>query len=115
MAGYSGLWKDCGFLSGSPPCLVVPYEGLGLVCLGGLRHLDIRRDLKFDRTSLDVSVVSPKDALMKLMTYSENFPHSLRSEILGLTGSIWNLTQFGSTVLASGVRHTWRRALCSAG
>jgi hypothetical protein len=87
-------------LDGSPPCLVVPYEGIGLVCLGGVRNVDVRRDLKFDRTNLDVSVVGPKDALMTLMTYSENFPQRVRSDILGLTGNIWNLTQFGSTVLA---------------
>lgn len=100
MPGYSALWKDSGFLKGAPPCLVVPYEGLSLVCLGGVRDLDTRRDLKFDRSNLDVGVVSPKQALMTLMTYSENFPGSERSEILGLTGSIWNLTRFGSTVLS---------------
>jgi hypothetical protein len=100
MPAYSAIWKDCGFLGSTPPCLVVPYEGLGLVCLGGVRNVDVRRDLKFDRTSLDVSVVSPKEALMTLMIYSENFPQSVRSEILALTGSIWNLSQFGSTVLS---------------
>jgi hypothetical protein len=100
MPGYSALLKDCGFLSATPPCLVVPYEGIGLVCLGGVRNLDVRRDLKFDRSSLDVSVVSAKAAPMQLMIYSENFPQSVRSQILVLTGEIQILTQFGSTVLA---------------
>jgi hypothetical protein len=100
MPGYSALLKDCGFLYATPPCLVVPYEGVGLVCLGGVRNVDVRRDLKFDRVSLDVSVVGPKAALRALMTYSENFPHNMRSEILALAGNIWHLSQYGSTVLS---------------
>jgi hypothetical protein len=100
MPAYSALLKDCGFFYTTPPCLVVPYEGIGLVCLGGVRNPDLRRDLKFDRTSLDVSVVSAKAALMKLMIYSDNFPHNMRGEILALAGYIWQLAQFGTMVLS---------------
>ena len=33
MANFTAVWKDCGFLKGSPPFLVVPKAGIGLVYL----------------------------------------------------------------------------------
>ncbi len=100
MAGFSAIWKDCGFLTDTPPCLVVPYEGLSLVVLGGVRSLDVRRDLKFDRTNLTVEALRGSEVMMQLMIYSENFPRSVRNEVLSLAAGLHNIMQFGGSVLA---------------
>ena len=89
-ANYSAIWKDCG-ASATPPCLVVPYEGLGLVRLNGARPFDVNRDLKFDRTSLTVKVVTPADVLKTLMIYADNFPRAVHDEVLALGSTILNL------------------------
>lgn len=99
-ANYSAIWKECGFLGSTPPCLVVPYEGLSLVCLNGVRPFDVNRDLKFDRTNLTVKVVTPASVLNQLMTYAENFPQNMSNQILALGGNVRNLIQYGSTVLS---------------
>lgn len=99
-ANYSAIWKDCGFLNSAPPCLVVPYEGLSLVCLNGVRPLDVNRDLKFDRTNLTVKVVAQAGLLNQFMIYAENFPQTVRDEVLALSSKALNLIQFGSTLLS---------------
>ena len=99
-ANYSAIWKDCGFLGSTPPCLVVPYEGLSLVCLNGVRPFDVNRDLNFDRTNLTVKVVTPASVLNQLMTCAENFPQSVSDQILALGGNVRNLIQYGSPVLS---------------
>lgn len=99
-ANYSAIWKDCGFLNSAPPCLVVPYEGLSLVCLNGVRPFDVNRNLKFDRTNLTVKVVTRTDLLKQLMTYADNFPQTVRNEVMALSSQALNLIQFGSTLLS---------------
>jgi hypothetical protein len=99
-ANYSAVWKDCGFFGSTPPCLIVPYEGLALVCLNGARPFDVNRDLRFDRTNLTVEVVSPAGVLNRLMIYADNFPQAVRSDVLALGSRLLNVIQFGSTVLS---------------
>lgn len=99
-AHYSAIGKDGGFFNSAPPGLVVPYEGLSLVWLNGVRPFDINRDLKFDRTNLTVKGVTPADLLNRFMIYAENFPQTLRNEVLALSSQARNLIQSGSTLLS---------------
>jgi hypothetical protein len=98
-ASFSAVWKDCGFLEATPPFLVIPSEGIGLVYLNGVRSLNMVDDLKFDRTNLTVTAVNASDISRQLMLYSQNFPLRVRTDVLGLAGSIRNLTHFGRAVL----------------
>jgi hypothetical protein len=100
---YSAIWKDFGFLSATnsaSPYLIVPYKGFSLVCLNGVRPFDVNRDLKFDRTNLTAKVVASADVLRRLMIYAENFPRTVRNEVLALGSTALNLIQSGSTLLS---------------
>ena len=100
MTSFSAIWKDAGVLHGPPPFAVVPWDGIGLVYLNGVRSLDVRRDLKYDRASLDVEVVKPSEVTRHLMTYAQNFPSAAFEDILALVGDIRNSVQFNSTLLS---------------
>jgi hypothetical protein len=78
----------------------LPGEGIALVVLGGVKSVDVRRDLKFDRTNLTVDALHPSEVMKKLMICSENFPLSVRNEVLSLTGGLQNIMQFGGSVLS---------------
>jgi hypothetical protein len=99
MVNFSSVWKDSGFLEASPPFLVIPYDGIGLVYLNGVRSLNIVDDLKFDRTNLSVTEVNANDIARYLMLYSQNFPLKVRTDVSGLAGSIRNVTHFGRAAL----------------
>lgn len=98
MTGFSAIWKDSGFLKATPPFLVVPYEGVALVYLNGVRNLDVRRDLKFD-VSLTVTPVTQGNMMIKLMEYAENFPARLQPDIMARASDIRTALQFSSSVL----------------
>ena len=93
---FTPVWKDCGMLGEGPQLLVVPYEGIGLVYINGLRTPDPRHDLKFDSSDLTVSIVKPGEVSRALMSYSENFPARLRGGVQALFGGVMNSLQFGS-------------------
>lgn len=99
---FSAVQPDGGdFLSGNPAFLVVPYEGTGLVFLDGVRTIDVRRDLHFDRSDLTVTPVRSAGIFPNLMTYSQNFPQRMRDTVLGLAMGIGDRLFFGKTVLLS--------------
>jgi Matrixin len=99
---FSAVQPDGGdFLAGDPPFLVLPYEGIGLVFLDGVKSVDVRRDLHFDRSSLTVTPVRSSEIFANLMSYSQNFPQRLRDTVLALAGGIADRLFFGKTVLLS--------------
>ncbi len=74
MVNFSAIWKDSGFLEATPPFLVIPYDGIGLAYLNGVRSLNMVDDLKFDRTNLSVTAVNANDISMYLVQYSQKLP-----------------------------------------
>jgi hypothetical protein len=104
MAHFSEICKDSGFLDSTPPFLVIPDDGIGLVFLIGVKALNVRLDLKFDRTNLSVTVVNNSDLHRYLMRYSENFPANahMLSDILALAGPIRTRmhSPYGSVLLS---------------
>jgi hypothetical protein len=100
MPNFAAVWKDSGFSASVPPFLVVPYEGINLVYLNGVRSFDLKRDLKFSEGHLTVKAVGPGEISRALMTYSENFPSTLRSDVLALGGGMLNTIRFGSVLLS---------------
>jgi Matrixin len=107
-ANFSAVWKDCGFLAGTPPFLVIPREGIGLVYLNGVRSLDVNRNLKFDGGSLAVRPVSPSDLQRNLLRYARNFPSDALGDVLSLSIGMQNTIRFGSTLLAVEARVSGR-------
>jgi len=99
MASFLEVYKDSGFVKSTPPFLVVPYEGIGLVYLHGPKTLDVSRDLKFDRGNLSVDIVK-HDLQMRFMVYAENFPVRTKEEILAETSSALTSMQSGTFILA---------------
>jgi hypothetical protein len=99
---FSPVQPDGGdFLAGDPAFLVLPYEGIGLVFLDGVKSVDVRRDLHFDRSSLTVTPVRSSAIFANLMSYSQNFPQRMRDTVLALAVGITDRLFFGKTVLLS--------------
>ena len=106
MAHFSEILKDSGLLDSTPPFLVIPDQGIGLVFLIGVKALSVRHDLKFDRTNLSVTVVNSSDLHGYLMEYSNNFPSNPRmmSDILALAGPPPNSHELALRFRAAGDR-----------
>jgi len=100
MANFAAVWRDSGFSTTVPPFLLVPYEGVSLVYLNGARSFNIQRDLKFPTENLTVKAVNPAEITRTLMTYSENFPSTLRNDVLALVVGMRNTILFGSVLLS---------------
>lgn len=100
MTSFSAIWKDAGVLRATPPFLVVPWDGIGLVYLNGVRSHDVRHHLTYDRHKLDVEVVAPSTVSRHLMTFAQNFPAREFGAVLGLVGGVRNSMQFGSALLS---------------
>ena len=93
---FSAVQQDAGdFLSGDPAFLVLPYEGIGLAFLDGVRSVDVRRDLQFDRNSLHVTPVRSTEVSPLLMSYSQNFPYRMRDAVRALGIGIGDRLFFG--------------------
>jgi hypothetical protein len=99
MASFSEVYKDSGFVKSTPPFLVVPYEGIGLVYLHGLKTLDVSRELKFKRENLSVDIVK-HDLYRKFMVYAENFPGRTKDEVFAETSSALTSMRSGTFILA---------------
>jgi Matrixin len=99
-ANFAAVWRDSGFLASVPPFLVVPYDGINLVYLNGVRSLNIQQDLKFDRGNLTVKAVNAAEITRSLMTYSQNFPSTCLREVLALNGGMRSTIVHGSVLLS---------------
>jgi Matrixin len=100
MANFSAVWKDCGFLKGSPPFLVVPKAGIGLVYLNGAHSPDAYSHLQFNRANLSVTEVKANDLQKFLLQYAANFPSKAFSEVQSLSAGMRNTMAFGSKLLS---------------
>lgn len=107
---FGSVWKDCGFLPGWPPFLVVPRGGIGLVYLNSVKTLDVVNDLKFDRSHLKVHLVGQNEVSKYLSKYRDNFPSRVGNDVSALYGGILNTMQFHSVLLAIEGAHPGKTA-----
>ena len=99
MANFSAVWKDCGFLEGSPPFLAVPTAGIGLVYLNGA-HSYAYGNFQFNPASLKVTEVHANGLQKFLLNYAINFPSKVFGEVQSLSGGMRTRLSFGSKLLS---------------